>query len=167
MSSHMYLLLDPAVAAGTTATGQENAIEILSWSHGFSQPTSPTRSSAGAGTVEQAHHSNLSLTKYMDAATAGLLKLCWQGQQIKTATLQCFRAGGDANNAQIKYLEVVMEHVLISNYSLSGGGGDLPVENLSLDYGTLKYTYTEQQHTDGAKGGNMSASHNLETRVVA
>ncbi len=32
-------------------------IEVLSWNHGFSQPTSPTRSTAGAGTVEQANHS--------------------------------------------------------------------------------------------------------------
>lgn len=41
-----------------------------------------------------------------------------------------------------------MEHVIIANYSVSGGPGDLPVENVALDYGTIQYIYVEKRHSD-------------------
>jgi type VI protein secretion system component Hcp len=54
-----------------------------------------------------------------------------------------------------------MQHVVILNYSVSGGPGDIPVENVSLDYGTVQYTYIDQKH-----GDSVSTQHDLETRIV-
>jgi type VI secretion system secreted protein Hcp len=168
MASNMYLKFEePAVDGSSTADGHAKEIEILSWSHGFVQPTSPTRSSAGAGTVEQATHQNLSFTKYLDTATNALLKFCWSGKQFKTATLTCYRADGANDNKPVEYLKVIMEHVVISNYSVSGGPGDVPVENVSLDYGIVQYNYKEQKHADGAADANKPAKHDLEKRVVS
>ncbi len=48
-----------------------------------------------------------------------------------------------------------MQHVVIANYSVSGGPGDMPVENVSLDYGIIQYNYMDQK-----------ASHDLEQRKV-
>src|SRR5947208_11636983 len=122
MASNMYIKFEePAIDASSTASGDEKEIEILSWSHGFAQPTSPTRSSAGSGTVEQANHSNLTFTKYLDTATSTLLKYCWAGKQIGKATISCWRSDGAADNKPVKYLEVAMQHVVIANYSVSGG----------------------------------------------
>lgn len=167
MASNMYLKFEePAIESGSTATGHENEIEILSWNHGFSQPTSPTRSAAGSGTVEQANHQNLSFSKYLDAATHTLLKYCWTGQQIGKATVSCFRSDGSTDNKPVEYLKIEMEHVVIANYSVSGGPGDIPVENVSLDYGSVQYTYSSQKKEDGTAGGNKPAKHNLETRTV-
>jgi type VI protein secretion system component Hcp len=45
----------------------------------------------------------------------------------------------------VEYLTVAMEHVIISNYTVSGGPGDIPVENVSLDYGTVRYDYKEHK----------------------
>jgi type VI secretion system secreted protein Hcp len=168
MASNMYLKFeDPAVEGSSTAEGHAKEIEVLSWSHGFVQPTSPTRSSAGSGTVEQATHQNFSLTKYLDTATDSLLKYCWSGKQFKTATLSCFRSDGAKDNKPVEYLKVVMEHVVISNYSVSGGPGDIPVENVSLDYGIVQYNYIDQKHADGASDSNKPAKHDLEKRVVS
>ena len=168
MASNMYLKFEePAIEAGSTASEHKNEIEVLSWSHGFTQPTSPTRSTAGAGTVEQASHHNMSFTKYLDAATHSLLKYCWSGKQIGKATLTCYRASGAEDNKPVEYLKVVMEHVVIANYSVSGGPGDIPVENVSLDYGIVQYTYADQKESDGTGEGAKPAKHDLEKRIIS
>ncbi len=154
------------VTGGSTAAEHAGEIEILSWSHGFSQPTSPTRSTAGAGSVEQANHSNFTFTKYIDSATDDLLKYCWNGKQIATATVTCYRADGAADNKPIEYLKVEMQHVVISNFSISGGAGDVPVENVSLDYGIVKYTYKPQKKADGTAGDQQAIQHDLEQRKI-
>jgi type VI secretion system secreted protein Hcp len=167
MAINMYLKFEePAVTASSTASEHAGEIEVLSWSHGFVQPTSPTRSAAGAGTVEQATHQNFTFTKYLDTATDQLLKYCWAGKQFGKATLTCYRSDGANDNKPVEYLKVVMEHVVIANYSVSGGPGDVPVENVSLDYGIVQYTYKDQKHADGTADANKPAKHNLETRVV-
>lgn len=166
MAINTYIKLD-SIAGGSTAAGHEGEIEVLSWNHGFVQPTSPTRSSAGAGTTEQATHQNHTFTKYLDPATTALLKACWSGKQIPTATLTCYRADGAVDNAPVKYLEVAMTNVIISNFSVSGGPGDIPVENVSLDYGSVQYTYVDQKHADGTADANLPATHNLETRTIS
>ena len=161
MATNMYIKFEePSIVGTTTAAGHENEIEILSFNHGFSQPASATRSTAGSGTVEQATHQNFLFTKYLDSATNALLKYCWSGKQIGKATLSCYRSDGAMDNAPVKYLTVVMEHVVISNYSVSGGPGDIPVENVSLDYGIIQYNYIQQEHTAG------SVMHNLKTGAV-
>ena len=132
-ATNMYIEFEePAIAGSNSSAGHEHEIEILSWSQGFVQPTSPTRSTAGSGTVEQATHQTLSFTKYLDSATDTLLKYCWSGRQIGKATIACFRTEGSEGNQPVKYLTIEMEHVVISNYSISGGPGDLPVETVSL-----------------------------------
>jgi type VI secretion system secreted protein Hcp len=166
MASNMYIVFD-GVKGDSTATGHEEAIELLSWSHGFSQPTSPTRSGAGGGTVEQANHQNFSFTKYIDSATDDLLKLCWSGKQVPKVTVSCYRSDGNTDNAPVKYLEVVMEHVIVSNVSMSGAEGSLPMENVALDYGIVQYNYLPQKREDGTAGGNEPVTHNLELRKVS
>jgi type VI secretion system secreted protein Hcp len=132
-------------------------IEVLSWSHGFVQPTSASRSQSGGGTVEQASHQNLTFTKYLDHNTSFLMKACWSGTQIRKAVVTCYRAGSD--NKPVKYLSITMENVIVANYSVSGGPGDIPVENIALDYGIIRYDYIAQGQSD-------SATHNLVTRSI-
>ncbi|HKR65993.1 MAG TPA: type VI secretion system tube protein Hcp [Thermoanaerobaculia bacterium] len=158
MTTNMFIRFEePAIAGTSTAPKHERDIEILSWSHGFAQPTSPTRSTAGSGTVEQATHQNLSFTKYLDAASNVMMKMCWSGQRFARVTMSCYR---DDSGAPVQYLEVVMQHVVIANYSISGGPGDIPVENVSLDYGTIQYTYMPNS------GPRLSAAHDLQSGTV-
>lgn len=167
MATNMYLKFDPPLEAGSSAAKHEKEIEVLSWSHSSGQAPAKTRSTAGSGTVEQATHNPLSFTKYLDAATHTLLRNCWSGKQIKQVTLSCYRASGDEKNEPVQYLSVVMDHVIISNYSVSGGPGNLPVENVSLDYGAVQYNYVEQKKEDGQGDGNKPVKHDLETRTIS
>jgi type VI secretion system secreted protein Hcp len=165
MATNAYIKLD-GIDGGSTSENHAKEIEVMSWSHGFSQPTSPVRSTAGSGSVEQANHSNFTFTKYIDSATDDLLKQCWTGKQFKKATVTCYRADGAADNKPVEYLKIEMEHVVVSNFSISGGAGDIPVENVSLDYGIVKYTYLPQKKADGTAGSAQPIKHDLETRKV-
>lgn len=163
MATDMFLKLE-----GITGESEDSAhadwIEIISWSHSFSQPTSAVRSSSGA-TVEKANHSDLSITKYIDNATDAILTYCWNGNMIPTANIECFRADAESNTP-IKYLLIEMEQVVVSNYSISAGGGDIPMENVSLSYGKVTYTYTQQKKADGTGGSQKPVSHDLVQNVV-
>jgi type VI secretion system secreted protein Hcp len=44
--------------------------------------------------------------------------------------------------------------------SVGGGGGDKPVESLSINYGSIKWDYQAQKET-GGKGGTASTSWNV------
>jgi type VI secretion system secreted protein Hcp len=168
-ATNMYIKFEePAIGGSSSSAGHEKEIEILSWNNGFVQPTSPTRSTAGSGTVEQAAHQNLSFTKYLDTATDALLKHCWSGRQIGKATITCYRSDGSSTNQPVKYLTIEMQHVVISNYSISGGPGDLPVETVSLDYGVVKYTYVGMKNeASQTPPQSMTASPSLHAAAAS
>jgi type VI secretion system secreted protein Hcp len=163
MATDMFLQLD-GIQGECEDSNHTDWIEILSWSHSFSQPTSAVKSSSGA-TVEKCNHSDISITKYIDKATDDLLSKIWNGDNIATAKIECFRADAESN-APVKYLMIDLEKVIISNYSISAGGGDLPLENISLSYGKVTYTYTEQKKADGTGGAQKPVEHDLVSNVV-
>jgi type VI secretion system secreted protein Hcp len=167
MASNIFLKLEGI--EGESKDGKNpGTIEILSWNHAFHQPTSPVRSTAGAGTVEKATHSDLSFNKYLDGASHGLLKACWAGTTIKTAVLKAFRADGAVETgASTAYLEINLESVVISNYSVSGGPGDIPMENVSLNYGSVEYKYTPQKQKEGSAEAQKPAKHDLITNTIS
>lgn len=165
MAGNMFLQMETPTVKGESSDSQHtDQIQVLSWSHSFNQPTSPTRSSAGAGTVEQANHSDFTFTKYTDAATDDLLKLCWQGNQVGKCTFFAYRADGD--NAPVLYLKVEMEDCIVSNVSIGGGTGDIPTETLSLAYATVTYTYKPQKKSDGTADGDQPVKHDLMKQQV-
>lgn len=157
MASKMFLKLGE-IEGESEEVNHKAWIEILSWSHGFSQPTTPVRASTAA-TTEQANHSDLSVTKYLDCATDAILSTCWKGEQLKAATVECYRS--DGSETAVKYLMVEMEQVIVSNYSISGGGGDIPMENISLSYGKVGYNYIPAAKATGDAGANQPVTHDL------
>jgi len=164
MATNMYLEIDGIKGESTDKTNKDK-IEVMSWSHSFNQPQSPVRSTAGGGTVERANHSDFNFTKYLDIATPELLKHNWRGDHIKKATLTCYRDGG--KGGVVAYLKVTMDEVIISNVAISGGAGDIPVENISLSYGKVTYEYDPQDEKSGKKAGAKPASHDLKTNEIA
>lgn len=142
-------------------------VEVLSWNHSSSQPTSAVRSTAGGGTVEKVNHGDFTFTKYIDSATDDLLKCCWTGKHITTATFTAYRSTGDPKNP-VKYLEVIMTGVVVSSFSIGGGSGDLAVENIALNYAKIKYAYIKQKSAEGtADTGVEPVEYNMITDEVA
>ena len=165
MAGNLFIKFEePGITGESTDTKHSGEIQVLSWSHSFNQPTKPTRSSAGGGTVEQANHSDFSITKYVDSATDDLLKLCWSGKQIGKGTFTAYRADGD--NKPVEYLNVLLEKIVVSNVSFGGGGGDLPTETVALAYGKVTYTYKSQKVADGTSDGQQPVHHDLIQQEV-
>jgi len=137
-------------------------IEVLSYSHGMQQPTSTTRSSAGGGTTGRATHDDFVITKFIDKASPKLYEALSTGKHFGKVKIEVCRAGGH----QVKFLEINMEEVLISQIHStanghSGSGDQLPQDSVALNYGKIEWIYTQQKRTDGSGGGNVQAKHDL------
>ncbi len=138
-------------------------MEVLSWSHGFAQQTSPLPSRDDR--IEHAVHTPLTFTKYVDAASNALLKQCWNGRLFGKATLTCYRTDAGGGAQLVEYLAVIMEHVVIANYSVSAGPNDIPVENVALDYGIVTYQYTKPKMGD-LPPSTSAVTHNRQKRII-
>lgn len=135
-------------------------IEIISFSHHVEQPASSTASSVGGATAERVNHGAFNIVHQMDKATPKLFEACCTGKHIKEVTIEFCRAGGD----KVKYMEIKLEQVLVSSVSESGsssGESGFPADAISLSYGKIKWTYTQQKREDGSAGGNVSAGWDL------
>ena len=162
MATNIFIKIDQ-VKGECTDNKHKEWIEVLSWSHGFAQPASPMRASTGS-TIEKANHSDLTLTKYLDSASDDLIGACWKGFQYEKADIECFRSDGD--NEPIKYLEINMEDVIIGNYSIGVSEGSIPVENVSLAYSKVKYTYIPKNKDKATPEGAQPIWHDLKLNTV-
>ncbi len=163
MAADIYLKID-GVPGESTDSDHKDWIEVLSFNHGITQPSSATAASAGGGTTARTEHQDFSITKLVDKASPKLYEACSSGKHFKEVTIEMFRASGDK---RVKYMEVKMEEIIISHAS-TGGGHDFPSESVSLNYGTIKWTYTQQKRTDGTGGGNVTGGWSLvENKVKA
>ena len=132
-------------------------IEILSYNHGVSQPTSGTQSSAGSRTAERVNHQSFSVVKQLDKTSPKLNLKCCNGEHIQEIKVELCRAGGEKQ----KYMEYIMNDVIVSSVRPGGsnqGGGDVPLEEVAFSYGKITWTYTELDHKTGQPGGNVSAN---------
>ena len=140
-------------------------IEVLSFDHMMDQPASATASSAGGATAERVNHGTFNFVHHLDKASPKLYEACCTGKHIKEVTFELCRAGGD----KLKYMEIKMEQVLVSSVTKAGsstGEGSFPSESVSLSYGKIKWTYTQQKRQDGTGGGNVSAGWDLTANKV-
>ena len=126
-------------------------IETTGYAFGASQSISSTASSAGGATAGRTTLSNFTFSKRLDKASCRLLQASCAGEHLQNVTLTLHRAGGD----KLKYYEVVLEEVLIADYSQSAEEGE-PLETIQLNYGRIKTIYTQQNRKDGAAGGNVA-----------
>lgn len=139
-------------------------IEILSFSHGVSQPGSGSVSSGGSRTAERCEHQDFSIVKTLDKATPKLNLYCCNGTHIPEVVVELCRAGGDKQ----KYMEYKMTDVIISSVRPGGsakGGENLPLEEVTFTYGKIDWTYTETDHKTGAPKGDVSTHWNLHTNT--
>jgi type VI secretion system secreted protein Hcp len=124
--------------------GPKGDIDVLAWSWGMSQ--SGSSHMGGGGGAGKANFQDLSFTKYVDKASNALMTALAKGSHIEKAVLLVRKAG----EGQQRYMEITMEQVLVSSVSTGGSGGeDRLTENVTLNFGKVKFAYALQD----AKGG--------------
>jgi len=122
-------------------------IDVLSWSWGMSQSgTTHLGSGAGSGKVNV---QDLSITKYVDKASADLMKFCCNGDHIESGKITVRKASGAK---PIDYLTIELKEIIVAAVTTGGiGSDDRMTENVTLNFGHFKLKYT-QQNDDGSEG---------------
>ncbi len=158
MASNIYLQID-GIKGESTDSEHKDWIEILSFSHGISQPATAT------GTIRRTNLEDFVVTKHVDIASPKLYEACASGKHINKVVTELRRASG---GTRVKYLTIEMDQVVVSRVHLNADASDdLPKESVSFNYGTIKWTYTQQNRADGSEGGNATGGWSvLENKTV-
>ncbi len=151
MAVDMFIKIDD-VKGESKDDKHKGEIDVLAWSWGASNSGSAhVGGGQGAGKVNV---QDLSLTKYIDKASADLLLATCNGKHFKKAVLTVRKAG----EKPLEYLKITMEDLLITSVSTGGSGGeDRLTENVSLNFAKVKVEYQVQKADgSGEKGGEMT-----------
>jgi type VI secretion system secreted protein Hcp len=143
---------------GESTDGKHSGwIEAISYNCGVNQSASATASSVGGGSSERADFDKFSFAKQLDKASPKLAMACAAGTHINNITVEICRAGDD----KVKYMEYKMTNCIISSVK-TGGGGEFPSENVSIDYGKMEWFYTVQKREGGGASGNVAGGWDLQ-----
>jgi type VI secretion system secreted protein Hcp len=141
MAVDMFLKIDGMTHGGEARDkSHKSEMDVLSWSWGMNQSgTGHMGSGSGSGKVN-VH--DISVHKYIDAASPELMLYCCNGKHMKAATLTVRKAGENP----VEYLVIKLSDVLISAVQTGGSGGeDRLTENLTLNFSKVEVQYTEQE----------------------
>jgi type VI secretion system secreted protein Hcp len=127
--------------------GFEGQIDIDSFAWGVSN-SAAAHTGGGASGGGIGNMSDLSLSKFTDAASPILANYCYSGDHIDTGTLHVFESGGQQN---VEYIKFDMTEIYVTSINFSGHGasGQKPNESLTLAFSKVEYTYTVQSETGG------------------
>jgi len=155
MAADMFLKLE-GIKGESTDSKHSNEIEILSYSFGVTQPGTGAQGSGHGG--GRAHVQDFQITHHTDAASPTLFAMCATGKHIKEGTFIARKAGGD----QQEYMTVKLTDVLISSVQNGGSGGnDIPLEQVSLNFGKIEIDYKPQK-ADGTLGGGIKGGWDIK-----
>lgn len=164
MAFDVFMKID-GIPGESTDDKHKDWVEVVSFSHGMEQPASATASSAGGATAERVNHGTFNVMHLLDKASPKLAEACCTGRHMKEVVIEACRAGGDKQ----KYLEIRLEQVVVAKVELKGSASSeqgFPTEELRLNYGKIKWTYTQQKRADGQGGGQVSAGWDLTANKV-
>jgi type VI secretion system secreted protein Hcp len=152
------IILDmgPDVRGESTREGFAGKMDLLSFSHGVAMQIT-----GDAGGPERASgrplHQDMAVTKYLDLASPVLNQRCCEGKVFPQVEIIVGHADAGPFTEVMRY---TLKNVLVSSISIGGGGGDRPVESLTLNYTEIRWKYNPQK-PDG--GGSTEGSWNLTT----
>jgi type VI secretion system secreted protein Hcp len=124
-----YLLELDGVKGESKDDFHRGSIELESWSLGASNPSA---------NPEGANFREFHFTKKIDKSSPTLLLRCATGKHIPKAVLYGRRSSTDP----AEYYKVTMSECLVSSFSAAGDGGDLAVDEFSLNFSQVEVVYT-------------------------
>jgi type VI secretion system secreted protein Hcp len=148
MAVDIFLKLD-GIKGESQDSKHKEEIDVMSYSFGASQ--AGTMSYGGGGGAGKVQFQDLSFTHRVDKSSPVLFLHCANGAHIKEATLTNRKAGKE----QLESLVIKLYDVLVSSCQQSdSAGGDLPVDNVTLNFAKIEMEYKEQKK-DGTLGAGV------------
>ena len=146
------------VKGESNMTDYKDKMELLSFSHGVAMQITGDISNSER-TSGKPNHQDMTVTKYLDAASPVLNQSCCEGKPFPQVDIIIRR---NDSGKVIELVRYTMKNCLISSISVGGGGGDKPVETVTLNYNQLTWNYTAQKPEVGSEG-NVNGKWNLST----
>ncbi|CAM2065647.1 Type VI secretion system tube protein Hcp [Sulfidibacter corallicola] len=150
------------IEGDTLTKGYEKHVGVSSFSHGLSMNAFCIPGKEGR-TQGYVHHNDVSISKVMDNTSVKIQEKCCQADPIPEVTIKICREKG---SNLIPIITYTLHDVLISSYSVSAGAGGNPMENLTLNYSTIKWEYKDQRET-GLPQGQMAAGWDIRENKSA
>jgi type VI secretion system secreted protein Hcp len=141
--------------------GYEKNIECLSFSHGVAQQITGDQSNTKR-TSGKPNHQDFTFTKFMDLASPVIIDFVNQAKNIPTAK---FTIGQNEAGKIDAIMLITMTNVLISSYSVGGGGGGKPQETMTFNYTKIEWDYKAQK-SDVSEAGTSKATWNLANNTT-
>jgi len=162
MAFDCFLQID-GIPGESTDDKHKDWIEVLSYSHELSQPSSGRVSDGGGRSAERCNHGTFNFVKSLDKASPKLALYCCNGMHIPKITLELCRAAGDKQ----KYMQYILSDTIVSSVRPVGSSSSeiapLPQEEISFSYGKIEWVYTETDHKTGKAKGEIKAHWDLST----
>jgi type VI secretion system secreted protein Hcp len=160
MAAVDYFLKIDGIEGESLAKGHDKEIDVESFSWGETQ--SGTAGHGGGQGAGRAVSQDLHFTKKVDKASANLMLACATGKHLKFATLSARKAGGK----QEDYLILKLEDAMVSSYQVGGSAGSdiVPLEQVSINFAKIAYTYKPQK-ADGSLAGPVDGKYDFAARV--
>jgi type VI secretion system secreted protein Hcp len=170
MAQFDYFIKIDQIPGESTDAKHMDEIEVLTYSFGMSHGEAGASSTGGARTGGRIAHKPFVFTKLVDKASAKLMEKACDGTHIPKAVFTAHRATGDKQ----KYLQIDFADLIVSSFHSShpenserqsseeqGGGVMLQIEEVALNYGSIKFTYTHTDHQTGKPKGDVVAGWSL------
>lgn len=155
MAVDMFLKLE-GVKGESTDKVHAGEIDVLAWSWGMSNSGSAHMGGgAGSGKVNV---QDISITKYVDAASNALIGAACSGKHFAEAKLVVRKAGG----TPLEYIVITLTEVMITSVTTGGSGGeDRLTENISLNFAKFMFSYQPQKPDGGKDGGTKDVTFDI------
>jgi type VI secretion system secreted protein Hcp len=137
-------------------------IKVYNYSHRISGLPAPSvlARKPPARTYARAKAGEFVLTKAIDPASQALSRRCTNGIKIPQIKIEQRWVRGNKD----VYMVYVFSNVMIVEVKPSeSGSGDVPLEDVSFNYGKIEWEYTETDHSTGKPKGNVETEWDLKT----
>ncbi|HQT68022.1 MAG: hypothetical protein B7Z78_06690 [Rhodospirillales bacterium 20-60-12] len=147
-----------SIKGDVTAEGFKDYIQLSSFQFGLGRGVASPLGSAADREASHPSLSEITVTKEYDVASSDLLKESLSGDGTAKANFAFTRTKSGGTGAE-KYLEIKLEDVIISGYSMSSGG-DRPAESISMNYVKIEFGNIPMK-PDGTPDTSVKVSYDL------
>lgn len=158
----LLMKLTPEIPGTCTMDKFEKQIELLSFSHGVAMQITGDVSNTER-TSGKPNHQDFTITKYLDQSSPKINEACCKGDNFTSVEVV---VGRNDKGAVIPLIKYTLKNVVLSSVSIGGGGGDKPVETVTLNYNHITWDFHTQK-AEGAEQGHVDTKWDLALNKAA
>jgi len=130
--------------------------DLVAFSHSISRPSAESGSTRTSGAVFH----DFAISKELDKSSIKLQESASTGKVFPKVEIHLTANTGEG---RVTYYTYELTNVMVTSYSISGSGSseEVPMEQVSLNFGAIKVTYTETGK-DGSEKGKVEYSWNVK-----